>query len=66
MESCDLVFHADALAWLGHWQAVPEPGLHDIFAMTRFGHLKIEGNFRPLMTHLQVMKDIIALPRRLS
>ena len=66
MESADLVFHADDEAWPGHWQAVPEPGLQDIFAMTRFRHLKIEGNFRPLMTHLQVMKDIIALPRRLA
>ena len=63
MVGSDFVLRAPRDAWLTHWQAVPPPEYHDIFAMTRAGHLRIDGDFYPLMTHLQVVKDILALPR---
>lgn len=64
MVPSDFAFHADKDAWATHWQPVPPPEYHDIFAMTRAGHLTILGDFKPLMTHLQVVKDVLALPRR--
>ena len=66
MDSCDITMAASDEDWQGYWQVMPKPGLHDIFAMAKSGRLRIEGNFRPLMRHLQVVKDVLALPRRLS
>jgi hypothetical protein len=45
---------------------MPCPDAADIFGMRRHGRLVIEGNFLPLMQHLQVVKDILALPRSVS
>jgi hypothetical protein len=52
-------------AWLEHWRAMPRPGFHDIFAMSKNRILRIEGDFHALMTHLQFVKDVLALPRQL-
>ena len=52
-------------AWLHHWQKVPEPGWHDLFAMTKHGVLSMDGDLRPLLQNLQYFKDLLALPRRL-
>ena len=46
------------------WQPVPVPGYHDILAMTRFGHAKIEGDLQPLLANLRYVKDVLAAPRR--
>ena len=52
-------------AWLRHWQRIPEPGWHDLFALTKRGAAAIEGDLRPLLQNLQFFKDLLALPRRL-
>ena len=52
-------------AWQRHWQAVPEPGWHDLFALTKRGAASIDGELRPLLQNLQYFKDLLALPRRL-
>lgn len=52
-------------AWQRHWQAVPEPGWHDLFALTKRGAASIDGDLRPLLQNLQYFKDLLALPRRL-
>jgi len=52
-------------AWRQHWQKVPEPGWHDLFALTKRGVASIEGDLRPLLQNLQYVKDLLALPRRL-
>ena len=44
---------------------VPEPGWHDLFALTKRGAASIEGDLRPLLQNLQYFKDLLALPRRL-
>ena len=53
-------------AWTQHWQAMPDPGWHDLFALTKRGAAFMEGDFRPLLQNLQFFKDLLALPRRLS
>ena len=52
-------------AWRHHWRAVPEPGWHDLFALTKRGAMSIQGDLRPLLQNLQYFKDLLALPRRL-
>ena len=52
-------------AWHRHWLKVPEPGWHDLFALTKRGVASIEGDLRPLLQNLQYFKDLLALPRRL-
>ncbi|MBI3195964.1 MAG: hypothetical protein HYZ40_00360 [Rhodospirillales bacterium] len=52
-------------AWLRHWQQVPDPGWHDLFALTKRGAASFDGDLRPLLQNLQYFKDLLALPRRL-
>jgi pimeloyl-ACP methyl ester carboxylesterase len=50
-------------AWRRFWEPLPAPGYHDIFAMARHGHARIEGDLVPLMANLRYVKDLLALPR---
>lgn len=52
-------------AWQRHWEAIPAPGWHDLFALTKRGAASFEGDLRPLLQNLQFFKDLLALPRRL-
>ena len=52
-------------AWQRHWRPMPEPGWHDIFALTKRGAASMQGDLRPLLQNLQYFKDLLALPRRL-
>ncbi|MFN4016584.1 MAG: hypothetical protein ACK4JB_14680 [Reyranella sp.] len=52
-------------AWHRHWMEIPEPGWHDLFALTKRGAASFEGDLRPLLQNLQYFKDLLALPRRL-
>lgn len=63
LPSCDVSLRAGADAWSRFWQAVPEAGWHDIFALSKRGELAIEGNLQPLMAHLQFVKDLLATGR---
>ena len=51
--------------WVRFWQPMPEPGWHDLFALTKAGRAQLEGNLLPLMGSLQYFKDVLAAPRRL-
>ena len=53
-------------AWTRHWQPMPDPGWHDLFALTNRGVASMEGDFRPLLQNLQFFKDLLALPRRMG
>lgn len=55
-----------AEAWTRFWRPVPEPGWHDLFALTKRGAASIEGDLWPLMANLQYVKDLLALPRRVG
>lgn len=66
MHDWDIALRMKAQDWEGFWAAEPAPGWHDIFALTRGGRLQLEGNHLPLMQNLQVVKDLLALPRDLQ
>src|SRR5690606_2163060 len=38
---------AEEATWQEFYQAVPKPGFHDLFAMLKFGKLRIEGSLHP-------------------
>lgn len=63
MRSFTFALKASAAAWLSHWQPVPKPGFHDVFAMSKAGELRIEGDLQPFVANLQYVKDLLALPR---
>lgn len=63
MNQTDLQISAPAEVWEEFWEHIPSPGSHDIFALRKSGRMTIEGNFLLFMTHLQVFKDLLALPR---
>ena len=53
-------------AWLKHWEAVPEPGWHDIFAMAKIGEAEIEGDLHPMMANLRYVKEVLSSPRAIA
>lgn len=64
MRSWRFAIRGTVEAWTRFWQPVPEPGWHDIFALTKRQEARVEGDLRPFMTHLQYIKDLLAAPRR--
>jgi hypothetical protein len=53
-----------AEAWREFWQPIPRPGWHDLFALSKHGVLTLEGDLHALISNLQYVKDLLALPRR--
>lgn len=51
--------------WLKLLKPVPDPGTHDLMALSKIGLARIEGNLQPFMANLQVIKDIVTAPRAL-
>ena len=64
MRSWRFAVRAGADAWRRFWQGMPEPGYHDLLAMTRFGAARIEGDLQPLMANLRYVKEVLEAPRR--
>ena len=64
MSSWDFAVRGSASAWEALWQDPPDPGWHDLFALTKRGEMTMEGNIHPLIAHLQYFKDIMVLPRK--
>ena len=64
MRSTAFTVRATDEAWTNHWKPTPDPGWHDLFALTKRGAALIEGDLRPLLQNLQYFKDLLALPRR--
>ena len=63
MRPTQFAIRAAAACWERFWRTVPEPGYHDLLAMTRFGHSRMAGDLKPLMQNLQYIKDVLAAPR---
>jgi hypothetical protein len=63
MRPWSFAVRASAEAWRSFWQPVPAPGFHDIFAMAKAGHARIEGDLTPFMQNLRFIKDVLAAPR---
>jgi hypothetical protein len=65
MRSTSFALRATEEAWLRHWKPIPEPGWHDLFALTKRGAASLDGDLKPFLQNLQYFKDLLALPRRL-
>ena len=63
MRSTVFTFRATDEAWTQYWKPIPEPGWHDLFALTKRGAASMDGDLRPLLQNLQYFKDLLALPR---
>ena len=66
MRAFSFAIRAPRESWQRFWEPVPAPGYHDLFAMSRNGHARIEGDLLPLMTHLRYIQDVLSSPRRPS
>jgi hypothetical protein len=64
MRSTTFSFRATDEAWTNYWKPMPDPGWHDLLALTKRGAASMEGDLRPLLQNLQYFKDLLALPRR--
>ena len=63
LKSWDFAIRMAADTWLKFLAPVPEPGWHDVMALTKRGAARIEGNLQPFMANLQYIKDVLASPR---
>ncbi len=63
MRSSVFAFRATDEGWTQYWKPIPEPGWHDLFALTKRGAASMDGDLRPLLQNLQYFKDLLALPR---
>ena len=66
MRSSRFQISATPEAWRKFWEPIPEPGWHDLLALTKRGAARIEGDLHPLLANLQYFKDLLAAPRRLA
>jgi hypothetical protein len=57
---------AEPDAWLRFLEPYPQPGFHDLMALTKAGRARVEGNLVPFMANLQYVKDLLAAPRGLK
>jgi hypothetical protein len=64
MREWQFAVRASDEAWRRFWEPVPAPGYHDLFAMTKGGHARVEGDLRLFMANLRFVKDVLAKPRR--
>jgi len=64
MRSTAFALRASDEAWSRNWKPIPEPGWHDLFALTKRGVASIDGDLRPFLQNLQYFKDLLALPRK--
>jgi hypothetical protein len=53
-------------AWTRLWEDPPLPGWHDLFALSKRGEMRFDGNLQPFMAHLQYCKDVLSLPRKVA
>ena len=58
-----IALRASQEAWIEFWQRVPKPGFHDLLALSKFRHLKVEGDIKMFMAHLRYFKEVLASPR---
>ena len=56
---------ADPQVWQRFWEPLPAAGFNDIFALSRYGHMRIEGDTGPLLENLWYLKEVLAMPRQM-
>lgn len=65
MRAWQFALRAEPQAWNEFWQPLPAVGYQDIFAMSRFGRLLIDGDIGPLLADLRYIKEVLAMPRHI-
>ena len=65
MRAWQFAFRAQPRTWNEFWKTLPAVGFNDIFAMSRHGHLSIDGDIGPLLAHLRYIKEVLAMPRQI-
>lgn len=63
MPSWSFALRASREAWTQFWQPVPQPGFHDLMAMVKRRHLRLEGDLYPFMSNLLYFKGVMAALR---
>lgn len=53
----------DAEALAKFWQAIPEPGFHDVFGLVKIGRGRIDGDILSLVKNLRFFKEVLTLAR---
>jgi hypothetical protein len=66
MRSWAFAVRGNENAWRQHWRALPPPHFHDVFALTKAGEFRIEGDLYPFMSNLLYFKGLLVAPRRLA
>lgn len=61
--SYSFALRAPREAWETYWQPIPPPGFNDLFALSKRGLMRIEGDLHPFMANLLYFKDVLASPR---
>ena len=59
MDSWRFAIRINGRAWELFQAPVPQPGYHDIFAMTKAGKAVIEGDLQPFMANLRYIKEVL-------
>lgn len=60
MPSWTFAFTASREAWQRFWASEPTPGFHDLMAMVKFRHLRVDGDLTVLMRNLLYFKALMA------
>lgn len=63
MSTWNFAIRGTARAWELLWRDPPLPGWHDLFALSKRGEMRFEGDLHPFLANLQYFKDVLALPR---
>jgi hypothetical protein len=66
MRSWSFAVRGSEDAWRKFWEPYPPPHFHDIFALTKQGKFRIDGDYQPLITNLLYFKALLAAPRALQ
>jgi hypothetical protein len=49
--------------WTAFWDSAPKPGFHDLMALVKGRHLKVEGDVKTFMSNLRYIKDVLGTLR---
>lgn len=63
MRPYNFAITAPAASWVEFCKPKPAPGYNDVFAMTSYGHAKLEGDSAVFLEHLRFFKDVLAILR---
>lgn len=52
--------------WSAFWESVPKPGFHDLMALVKGRHLKVEGDVKTFMANLRYIKEVLGSLRTIK